>query len=52
MRSGSTAALQSSAIEADSSASHAIALMSATKLAMSVRRRMTGDNASVSRSGV
>ena len=48
---GSTAAFQSSAIEPDSSASHAIAVMRAIRLAESVRRRMTGESATLSRSG-
>jgi hypothetical protein len=49
--SGSIAALGSSAIEADSSASHAIAVMSATRLAISAPRRAAGDSATLSRSG-
>ena len=48
---GSRAALQSSAIEAEFSASHTIAVRSATTLATSAKRRIAGDKAAMSRLG-
>ena len=48
---GSRAALESPAIEANSSASHTIAVTSAMRLAASARRRTAGESARLSRSG-